>query len=176
MNDFPLIYATVYTVKEDGIYIGTRRFGNNDFNAPAWWNTNYMTPDSTRRAWTNELLAELQTILHMENFAMQYMETAETPNQPYLAINVDPSFPSPGTNLTIFDEESHEITSCSARYPPWPSKYTFRIEVLQAISDMDDFAGSDPVILTGSADGNVINDRGRRIFSLLYLADPKTRL
>ena len=31
--------------------IGDRRFGDNDLNAPIWWNANYTASDSTRRAW-----------------------------------------------------------------------------------------------------------------------------
>ncbi|MFQ6613417.1 MAG: hypothetical protein ACE5D1_01115, partial [Fidelibacterota bacterium] len=163
MADFPLVWAIEYASKLNGLNMGTRRFGNNDFNAPAWWNTNHMTPDSTRREWTLELLDELRTIPHMENFIMQYQESTETPDTPYLAINVDPIFPSPGTNLTNFDSETHEINFCEASYPPWPGKRTFRIEILQAIGDLEDVSGNDPNILTNGTEGYLINDVGRRI-------------
>jgi len=177
MSDFPMFWMIEYASKLDGLNIGTRRFGNNDLNALAWWNLNHMAPDSLRRAWTQELIAELQTIPHV-HLAMQYVESSEdpAPGQPRLEIGVDPSFPSPGTNITSFDENNN-IIYAQAKYPPWPSEYTFKIEILQAIGDLEDFGGGNPAIL-GWDENHVhvyINDLGRRIFSLLYLANPKTK-
>ena len=175
MADFPIFWAIEYASKSGGVNIGTRRFGNNDLNAPAFWNLNYMAPDSLRRAWTFDVINDFQTIPHVF-LAMQYQEGTEIPTVPFIGIAIDPSFPSPGTNATSFIPNTHEITHGSASYPPWPSEYTTKIEIYQAIGDSDDWLGADPVILEMVNDKIVLNDRGRRIFSLMYLADPKTKL
>ncbi len=174
MNDFPISWMVEYASYGGGVNIGTRRFGDNDLNAPAWWNANYEPSDATRRQWFNELKAELESIPHV-GLNLTWQEGTTEPAVPYLEMSVDSSFPSPGTNATMYDNNTHEIIACRARAPLWPSKRTFKIEILQAIGNLQDSGGSDPTILTGSSEGNTINDMGRRIFSLLYLANPKTK-
>ena len=74
-----------------------------------------------------------------------------------------------------FNSETHHIIEARARYPPWPTEYTFKIEVWQAIGDFEDYSGQDPIILNGSSQNYTLNLTGRKILSLMYLADPKTK-
>ncbi|MBC8500348.1 MAG: cadherin-like domain-containing protein [Nanoarchaeota archaeon] len=136
-------------------------FGNDDQDAPMWWNTNYMPPDSTRLQWTQDLKDEIQAVNHVR-LTLPIIQSTETPTEPYLWTAVDSSFPSPGTNGTTYDDQTYEIIECHARYPPWPDKYTFYIEILQAMFDMEDPGGTDPPII--GVDG--INETGHQFISL----------
>jgi len=158
------IAITTFNLWDAVTYMGAVivAFGDNDQDAPWWWNTNYMPPDSTRLQWTYDLKDEIQAINHVR-LTLPIIQSTETPEVPYLAINVDPSFPSPGTNLTNFDEDTYEIISCSARYPPWPSKYTLYIEVLQAMFRMID---DPPVLYNNGGDDVGLNETGHQFISL----------
>lgn len=154
--------------------IGDRRFGDNDLNAPIWWNANYTASDSTRRAWIDEIVNELAGISHV-SLNMQFQEGTEQPSTPYLQIVVDAQYSIPG-NATSFDSQTHEIINCRASYPDINvTKYTFRIEIFQAIGDLNEWLGSNPPILNGLPQGYSLNEDGRRMFSAMYLFDPKTK-
>ena len=153
--------------------IGTGRFGDNDLNAPMWWDTNGDVPDATRTTWTNEIINELASLPHV-NLNMVYTESKTQPSVAHVKIESDNGNPPPGSNATFYNTATHEITQGIANFPDLSmTKYTFRIEIYQAIGDLNDVGAGDPFILTPGT--YVLNNTGRQIFSIMYLADPKTK-
>ena len=142
-------------------------------NAPMWWDTTGDVPDATRTTWTNEIINELASLPHV-NLNMVYTESTTQPSVAHQRVYSDPSNPSPGSNQTFYNSTTHEITQGNALFPDLSmTKYTFRIEVYQAIGDLNDVGGGDHFILTAGT--YVLNNTGRQIFSIMYLADPKTK-
>ncbi|KKK52202.1 hypothetical protein LCGC14_3107290, partial [marine sediment metagenome] len=137
--------------------IGTRRFGDDDLNVPIWWRLqyvrptystyiiNYLPPDSTLLAWTDELIAEFKTIPYV-GLQLYHYEGEERPNVPHIEIRRDPSFPAMGANSTSVNDETHEIISGNVIVPDDVGQHTFNIEFFQAVGDVNDMGGRDPDI------------------------------
>ena len=176
MDDVPLYDVSLIIVGDPQ---GTVRFGADDLNAPAWWDLNHIAPDSTRSAWTHQLIDSLNVIPHMDKLNLQYIESTELPSVPYLRIAIDPSYPGMGTNSTVYENDTNEIIVANARYPPSLSnKHTFYIEIVQAIGNLQDIGGQDPSIIHPNQEGTelIINDLGKKCLSLLYFIQPMTKI
>ena len=157
---------------------GTKRFSASLDSVPAWWNTNYTAPDSARRLYTHELIALIKEIPHIGKVNFYYLESNEIPTTPYWMLAMDPSFPSPGTNGTAYNEQG-EIMSCTARGPPSIfGKKELYIESLQAIAKLYDSGGRDPRILGPNEDNTIliINELGKKLLSFIYFVHPNTRI
>ncbi|MFQ6609415.1 MAG: T9SS type A sorting domain-containing protein [Fidelibacterota bacterium] len=174
MQDFPLFWAIEWASKLDGVNIGSRGFAYGAYPVNAYWVTGdgHETPDSTRMAMQDSLAAEIRTIPHGQHFVMNQLlvENLDDVENPYFWQGIRSDYPSPGTNATNFNSETHEITIAGAMYPRQPTERTQKIESLQAWFDLEDFGGADPNILHNTGNGYIINDTGRRIISLLLLA------
>ncbi len=173
MTDFPMSQMIAYASRLEGSNIGTRRFGDNDLTtATIWWNTNYTASDSTRRAWMQEVIGELEALPHV-GLNVSFVESTTAPSQPYLEIRVDSQY-NPPSNGTQFNSTTHEITTANAFYNKIDvTKYDFRIEFYQGWADLEEDGGN-PDVLEGAPDHN-LNTTGRQIISIQYLADPKTK-
>ncbi|MBU1873670.1 T9SS type A sorting domain-containing protein [bacterium] len=172
MSNFPMSTVVPY-LNEDWLK-GTVRFGPNDLEAPARWNMNYDPPYEFIRDYIIDLLENEIPQATLGKLHLQYYESTEKPTVPYLALAMDSSFPGPGTNGTLFNE-NNIITTCSANWPPTPNMYTTWIEILQAIADLPDLNGIDPPIVSYTTElGPHINELGQDIFSLLYFIQPNT--
>ncbi len=170
MSDFPLGPMQEYASKDENGNTGTRKFATSDKDAPIWWDKNYDNYTTEQRTWISEVCNDLKSLPHVY-LTLPFQEGTVIPSSSYNGISMDASFPSPGTNSTTYNS-NHEITSSSAEYPDSPAKSTFFIEILQAIGDLNDVGGNNPAIL-----GNdyKLNTTGQKIFSVMYLFQPKTK-
>jgi hypothetical protein len=157
------------------INIGIRKFSKNDANAPAWWDANFTASTPEQRQWLNELIADLQSVPHVY-LQLPFQETTTQPSTPHLRIAVSSTFPAPGSNGTDYNSTTNEITQARARYPLAFTEYTFKIEILQAIGDLNDIGGGDPAIMEVYGDDKRrLNTLGKQIFAVMFLAQPKTK-
>jgi hypothetical protein len=171
MNGFPLWHMQEYASKLSGVNIGTRKFSTNNSSAPLWIDGNYTSLTTQQTEWLNELKNELSGLPHVY-LSLPIQQSTTTPGLPYTRIAVDASFPSPGTNSTNYNSTTHHITKGEAKYPLSFSENTFKIEILQAIGDLNDVGGSNPEILDVNQN---LNSTGQQVFSVLYLFKPKTK-
>ncbi|NQV38209.1 MAG: hypothetical protein HQ509_09435, partial [Candidatus Marinimicrobia bacterium] len=172
MNDFPLDDVAEYLNSEGN---GTVRFGPDDLNAPAWWDTNYDLPDAWMSALIPYLLDNELSPATLGKLNMQYIESDVDPGNPKLHMYKDESVPGSGNNAT--SSIDGVIYYCQAKWPssPPPTIYTLWIEILQAVGDLPDLGGVDPPVISYDAqDGYYINDFGKSTFSLLYFVLPDT--
>jgi len=149
----------------------THRFSDNDLDAPAWVNLNYTAPTTTTETrmqyWIAQLIPATKGKLDMV-----YQQGTTAPSVPYLEMAIDPSFNPSNATSTI----NNEIDWCYAHWPDnSQSKYVIGIEMLQAVGDLNDIAGTDPPILSYENGDWVINHTGQECFKVLYNFDPGTK-
>ena len=155
--------------------IGTRRVSDAELaTATIYWNTsNGYVPSSTQLGWVQDVIDNYKTTPHV-GLDLQYVQGSTAPAGLYFEIHADESHAHP-SNATEYDEATHNITRGSAFYGLNPSEYTFKIELLQAIGDINDDGGSDPNIFDQSTTPYVLNATGEFIHSATYLFKPKTK-
>jgi hypothetical protein len=173
MNDFPLTNMMSYASYTSMGNTGTRKFSTADANATAWWDV--ALGDSitaTQQLWFDELKADLTSIPHCY-LTMPFEESSTEPTTPHLWMQKKLGNPSPGVNSTIYNPQTHEITEARARWPPGMTEGTFKIEVTQALHNLNDVGGVDPAVLNPGT--YTLNTTGRKILSVLYLAQAKTK-
>ncbi len=179
MNDFPIMKIYFYASTDgNGLNTGIRKFSTNDKDAPIWWDQNYDNYTTEERTWISEICNDLKSLPHVY-LTLPFQEGTTTPSSANIRVAVDENFPPPGTNSTTYNEVTHEIIQGRARYPPPIQEGVFKIEILQAIGDLND-AGGDPTILGREDPDNlnsslILNTTGRKIFSVMYLFKPKTK-
>lgn len=176
MNNYNMYIIRSYLDKNT---YGIRRFARG-LDVPFWWDDNYLPSDSSDWGdpvqWTYDVMEQLSEIPHSD-ITMHFEESTQQPDTPYLTMKVGEEFPSPGTNSTDYDETTNEIILARARYPPWPGEGTWKTEIYQAFADLDDVAGHDPQIFTTDNQGKIIlNETGKQLFALYFIADPGTKL
>ncbi|MBT4033513.1 MAG: T9SS type A sorting domain-containing protein [Candidatus Marinimicrobia bacterium] len=179
MRDFDLAGVSSY-LNDSGN--GTVRFRPDDLNAYAWLDTSgtHIVPHPTIRSDIIDLLEIKLPEITYGKLQLQYVESEidPSPGQPRLYMYIDASVPGSGTNSTLFDENNNIILA-QARWPspPNPGQSDIFIEILQAVADLPDHAGSNPPVITYvSGVGYVINDFGEDIFMLDYFVNPGTYL
>ena len=167
MNDFPWDNAFSHLDQHNR---GTVRFASGA-DVTVWWNTNYMTPDSALRTWTDEVMSELESIPHVTQ-SFTYAEGPTTPETPYIELRMSEDQPNPG-NTTHYDDDQ-AIISCTARYPDYiiGAQGIFKQEIYEGIGDMYDFH-SDFMYFNSD---HMLTDKGRAILALLHLARTETHL
>lgn len=173
-KDFSLIDMRDYASKLNGLQEGTRKFSTADKDAPFWVDTSNggLGLTATQQEWYNDIITDLESIPHVY-LTLPFQEDATQPSDPHVRVNIDEDNPSPGFNST--NHINHEITQANAFYPESFSEYTFKIELFQAIGDLNDIAGVDPAILNNSSQDYTLNTTGRDIFAVMYLFQPGTK-
>lgn len=176
MNNYNMYIIKSYL---DQNTIGIRRFARG-LDVPFWWDDNYLPSDSSDWGdpvqWTYDVMEQLSEIPHCD-ITMHFEESTQTPTTPYLTMKVGDEFPSPGSNSTDYDEATNEIILARARYPAWPGEHTWKAEIYEAVANLSDVGGISPHIYELDDQGRImLNETGKQLFALYFIADPGTKL
>jgi len=160
----------------DPFGIGTIRYGDDALNAPAWYDLFYQAPDSTQRAWFQELFG---TIIPgaTGKLNMQYIESDTMPGEfqvdPMMLLHIDPSEPGP-QHGEDWDENNEMVYSLAW----WNNGITQRQmwdEVIQSIGIR--YADPYTVQMIGGNPNNVeLTDHGYKMLRVLYQFNPAFHL
>ena len=162
----------------DHLLNGTVRFRTEDLEAPARYDLNYDPPYVGIRDEMIDFLENHLPPATLGKLNLQYEEDYGHPEANHLWVALDPDFPSPGVNTTLYNE-FNEITQAIAQWSstPLPNEYQVWVEIMQAVGDLPDLDGADPPFISWDENqGWYINGLGQNTLNLLYFLQPGTHI
>lgn len=174
-KNFPLGWMQEYASKLNGLNEGIRKFDITDKDAPFWVDTHDggLNLTAEQMEWYSDIVTDLSSVPH-SYLTLPLQQGPTQPTEAHVRVSIDEDNPLTPSNSTSFNPETHEITQARASYPLSFSEGHFKVEIIQAIGDLNDVGGT-PNIFNGPDQNYTLNTTGRNIFAVMYLFQPGTK-